>query len=190
MERLKKLFDAEDSEALVRLGTELFRDGEETLAFEYYRAACKLGNPVAMGNLGYCYQAGRGVAPNLKMAAYCFERAAELDDIGSMLKLGDFHAKGKGGLTPNSEAAFGCYLRAYEIASASSESDPVLLAELCYRIGVCKKNGKGTPRDYESAYEFLQSAAELLSEFSDGSIRTETLLRRIEEGLNECETHF
>ena len=190
MERLQKLFDTGDSEGLVRLGTELFREGEESLAFEYYRAACKLGNPVAMGNLGYCYQAGRGTAPNLRMAAYCFQRAAELDDPGSMLKLGDFHEKGKGGLSVDRQAAFGCYLRAYEIASASAESDPMLLAELCFRIGICKKNGKGTAKDYESAYEFLQSAAEILSEYSDGSIRTEYLLHRIEEGLNECETHF
>jgi len=190
MERLRKLFDAEDSESLVRLGTELFRQGEESLAFEYYRAACKLGNAVAMGNLGFCYQAGRGVRPDLRMAAYCFERAAELDDAGSILKLGDFYAKGKGGLPVDRTKAFGCYLRAYEITSASADGDPLILAELCYRLGLCKKDGKGTDRSFEEAYEYLQAAAEFVSEEDDGSIRCEKLLQRIQEALEECESHF
>lgn len=186
MQEMQRLFEAGDSEELVRKGTELFRNGEERLAFEYYRAACKLGDATAMGNLGFCYQTGRGVKADNRMAAYCFERASELEDPWSMLKLGDFYYYGKGGLAKDRQRAFGYYLRAHEIAVSAADCNPRLAADLCYRLGICKKDGQGTERNYEDAYEYFQAAAELIcDEESEGA-----LLDRIEAALNECETHF
>ncbi|MBQ1965800.1 MAG: sel1 repeat family protein [Clostridia bacterium] len=191
MENIRTLFDSGDSEELVRLGTELFRRGEEEKAFECYRLACKLGNVTAMGNLGFCYQNGRGVKADNRLAAYCFERASELDDPGSMLKLGDFHFHGKGGLAKDRSKAVGLYLRAYEIAAAKSEPDERLLAQLCYRLGSCKKDGLGTEQNFEDAYEYFQATAEAVASDAEyGDLQAESLLRKAEAGMAECELHF
>ena len=191
MNEWQKLFDTGDSEGLVAQGTELFRQGCEAEAFECYRAACKLGNPVAMGNLGYCYQTGRGVKADNRLAAYCFERACELDDPGSMLKMGDFCFHGKGGLPKDRTRAVGYYLRAYEIASGAAEPDETLLAELCYRLGICKKDGLGTEKNTEEAYEYFQATAELVADDAyDGNPRAQSLLKKVEAGMEECERNF
>ncbi len=191
MEEIQTLFDAGDSEELVRLGTDLFRRGEEEKAFECYRLACKLGNVIAMGNLGFCYQNGRGVKADNRLAAYCFERASELDDPGSMLKLGDFYFHGKGGLAKDQTKAVGYFLRAYEITAASSEPDDRLLAQLCYRLGICKKDGLGTEQSFEDAYEFFQATAEAVAVDAEyGDLQAENLLRKAEQGMSECEVHF
>ncbi len=191
MEDVRKLFDAGDSEGLVELGTEYFRQGEEQKAFECYRLACKLGNVTAMGNLGFCYQHGRGVKADNRLAAYCFERASELDDPGSMLKLGDFYFHGKGGLTKDRPKAVGYYLRAYEIAACQPEQDEMLIGQLCYRIGTCKKDGAGTEQSFEDAYEYFQAAAETLSGLADyGDSRAASLLQKAEAAMADCETHF
>lgn len=191
MEEIQSLFDAEDSEGLVRLGTELFRQGDEAQAFECYRSACKLGNVVAMGNLGYCYQNGRGVKADNRLAAYCFERASELDDPGSMLKLGDFYFHGKGGLPKDRQRAVGYYLRAYEIACAAAERNDTLVADLCYRLGICKKDGLGVDQNFEDAYEYFQAAAETVCcDAEEGDLHAQQLLRRAEAYMEECESHF
>ncbi len=191
MEEIQTLFDTGDSEELVRLGTELFRQGEETKAFECYRLACKLGNVTAMGNLGYCYQTGRGVKADNRLAAYCFERASELDDPGSMLKMGDFCFHGKGGLPKDRVRAVGYYLRACEILSACSEPDERLLAQLCYRLGTCKKDGLGTEQSFEDAYEYFQATAEAVAtDAKYGDLQAENLLKKAEAGMTECENHF
>ncbi len=191
MEDIQTLFDTGDSEGLVRMGTDLFRTGEEEKAFECYRLACKLGNVVAMGNLGYCYQTGRGVRPDNRLAAYCFERASELEDPGSMLKLGDFYFHGKGGLPKDRQQAVGYYLRAYEIAVSASEQDVLLLGQLCYRLGTCKKDGLGTKQSYEDAYEYFQATAEAVAADAEyGDLPAQSLLRKAEAGMAECEIHF
>lgn len=191
MEELETLFNAGDSEGLVQLGTEFFRQGDEKTAFECYRLACKLGNVVAMGNLGYCYQTGRGVKADNRLAAYCFERASELDDPGSMLKLGDFYFLGKGGLPKDRTRSFGYYLRAYEIASSSPEPEEMLLAQLCYRLGTCKKDAAGTEQSYEDAYEYFQAVAEIVASDADyGDLQAQSLLRKAEAGMAECEHYF
>ncbi len=188
MDETQSLFDTGDSEGLLEKGTELFRNGEESAAFECYRLACKLGNVVAMGNLGYCYQNGRGVKADNRLAAYCYERAAELDDPGSMLKIGDFRYHGKGGLPKDRTAAVAYYLRAYEIACSASEPDEMLLGRLCYRLGRCKKDGIGTEKNPEEAYEFFQTAAEAISEGAEyGDMEAASLMEKIQNELTECE---
>ncbi len=187
----QELFDTEDAQGLVELGTEFFRQGGEQDAFECYRLASKLGNAVAMGNLGYCYQTGRGIKEDLRLAAYCFERASELDDPGSMLKLGDFYFHGKAGLPKNRAQAVGYYLKAYEIAAVAPEPSELLLAQLCYRLGICRKDGSGTEQNYEIAYDFFQAAAEFSASESDyGNPQAAALLQKAEEGMAECEIHF
>lgn len=189
MKDWQSLFDAGDAEGLVRLGTDLFRSGDETGAFECYRAACKLGNAVAMGNLGFCYQNGRGVKADNRLAAYCYQRASELDDVVSTLKLGDFHYHGKGGLPVDRVKAYGCYLRAYELVCGSE--DDLTVAEICYRLGVCKKDGAGVDRNYEDAYEYFQAAAEAAApDAEEGNPRAEALLNKADAAMAECESHF
>ncbi len=191
MKDLENLFSAGDSEELVKQGTELFRQGDEKKAFEYYRMACKLGNPIAMGNLGYCYQEGRGIPQDHRMAVYCFERAGELGDPGSMLKLGDYYFYGKGGLPTDRQRAVACYTKAYETLLSSSEPEERLMAQLCYRLGICKKDGLGTKQSYEDAYEYFQAAAEIVASDSRyGDTFAENLLQKAEAGMAECEEHF
>ena len=191
MNDLQELFDAQNAEELLRIGTEKFREGNESEAFSYFRAACRLGNPIAMGNLGYCYQTGRGVKADDGMALYCFQRAAELDDAGSLLKLGDFHYNGRGGLPRNQAMAFGCYLRGYELAAAASAQDTALMAELCYRLGVCKKDGRGTEQNLQDAYEYFQAVAELVWDDADrGDARASALMEKSRNHMDYCESRF
>lgn len=190
MDEIQTLLDAEDAEGLLNLGTEWFRLGHEEKAFECYRAACKLGNVVAMGNLGYCYQTGRGVKADNRLAAYCFERASRLDDPRSMLKMGDFYFHGKGGLSKDRARAVGYYLRAYEIAASASEPDASLLADLCYRLGICKKDGQGTEQNFEDAYEYFQAAAELICSSENETVGRMNLMEKIQGYMDECEEHF
>ena len=191
MNNLQKLFDAGNADELLRIGTEKFREGEESEAFAYFRAACKLGNPVAMGNLGFCYQTGRGVKADERMALYCFQRAAELDDAGSLLKLGDFHYNGKAGLPRNRTLAYGYYLRGYELTASASEPDTALTAEFCYRLGFCKKDGQGTERNLQDAYEYFQAVAELVCDDADqGDPRAAALLEKCRNHMDYCESRF
>lgn len=190
MEEIQALFQAQDAEQLVQLGTELFRRGDETRAFECYRLAAKLGNATAMGNLGYCYQNGRGIGADNRLAAYCFQRACELDDPGSMLKLGDFCFYGKGGLEKDPKRAFGYYLRAYELSVNASESDRSFLAQLCYRLGVCKKNGLGTERNYQDAYEYFQATQEAAADERYDDLQAQKLFEKADAAMAECELHF
>ena len=188
MTDLQTLLASEDSEELLRYGTEFFREGEEEKAFACYRAACKLGNAVAMGNLGFCYQAGRGVKADMRLALYCFERACEQEEPGSMLKMGDFYYSGKAGLSKDLARAYGYYCRAYEILSCADGTNFSLIAKLCYRIAVCKKNGKGTEQNPTEAYEYFQAAAEAAYEaVALGDSSAEALLKKAEDGLQDCE---
>lgn len=188
---ITRLTEEEDAEGLVELGTTLFREGAEETAFECYKAACKLGNAVAMGNLGYCYQYGRGVKINYRLAAYCYERAGELDDAKSLMTLGDFFYKGKGDIAKDPPRAFAYYQHACEVASGQIEQNDDLLAEIHYRMAVCKKNGTGTETNYEDAYEHYQYAAEALADAAEyGDLRARRLLAKIQAGMDECETHF
>ena len=190
-EEIERLVETENSDGLVELGTTLFRDGAEETAFECYKAACKLGNTVAMGNLGYCYQFGKGVKINYRLAAYCYERAGERDDPRSLMTLGDFYYKGKGDIPKDPVRAVQYFQRACELASGQVDPDEMLQAQTHYRMAVCHKNGVGGTPDYEAAYEHYQAAAEAIAErASYGDLQAQKLLSRAEDGMNECETHF
>lgn len=191
MEEIERLSAAEDDVGLLELGTRLFRDGDEETAFECYRAACKLGNVTAMGNLGYCYQFGRGTKINYRLAAYCYEKAGEQDDPQSLMTLGDFYYRGKGDVPKDPARAYGYFLHACQIASFRSDPDPRLLAQTHYRVAVCQKNGTGTPINYEDAYEHYQIAAEALADdAADGDGNAIALLNKVTADMEECETHF
>jgi TPR repeat protein len=191
MADMHTLIDAEDADGLVALGTEYFRDGDDQKAFECYRAACKLGSIVAMGNLGYCYQSGHGVPVSYHLAAYCFERASEQDDAASTLKLGDFYYSGKPDITRDRQRAAQYYHKAFTLVSQQSDRDDMLYAEICFRMALCKKDGVGMDANFEDAYEFYQEAVENLEyRAASGDAHAEKLMAKAEQGMSECEAHF
>ena len=70
-------------------------------AFQNADQAAKGGNPSAQNFVGYCYNVGKGVGRNMKMAVYWYRKAAQnrnIDDIfyiafhndnGSLMLLND-----------------------------------------------------------------------------------------------------
>lgn len=64
--------------------------------FELVSKAAELGLPEAMMELGTCYQEGRGVKRDSKLAFRWMERAAEAGSEGARLNLGSFYEMGIG----------------------------------------------------------------------------------------------
>jgi uncharacterized caspase-like protein len=65
-------------------------------ALHLYETASKLGNPVAMFNLGHSYDVGIGTAQNLMEARKWYERAAQRNLDIALLNLGFLYERGRG----------------------------------------------------------------------------------------------
>ncbi|MCB1916856.1 MAG: sel1 repeat family protein [Rhodocyclaceae bacterium] len=70
--------------------------GQSQRAAEILAAAALDGDVRAQTRLAWCYEAGRGVARDLSMAAQWFERAAQGGDPEAMYALSVMHATGSG----------------------------------------------------------------------------------------------
>jgi len=73
----------------LRNGVLAAQGGKHQLAAELFRQAAELGEPAAMGNLGYLYAHGLGVSRNLGHAQEWLTKGAEGGDAHSMMNLAD-----------------------------------------------------------------------------------------------------
>ena len=66
-----------ENNALVGLADIHMRQGKKEEAMKLLTKAATLGNPMAMNNLGFCYQNGQGVSTDKEIAVYWFQKAVD-----------------------------------------------------------------------------------------------------------------
>jgi TPR repeat protein len=66
-------------------------------AFEDAYKAAMAGSTRSQNFVGYCYDIGRGVGRNQKMARQWYEKAARKGNIAAIFNLAVMHDKGQGG---------------------------------------------------------------------------------------------
>ena len=123
----------------------------DKIAFQYSLAvAAQKKHPVALFNLGYCYEYARGTDenPNLNKALPFYQESAELGNSSALYFLGIFYDEGIG-VEKNQTKAL-----AYYILSAEKENEyaKVSLGD-CYQKGLCglRKNTKKAIELYDQA---------------------------------------
>lgn len=85
--------------AMLQLGLMLSNDlGQQKKnlpeATKWFERAARKGDPHAMFALGECYQFGKGVVPDLKLALEWTTKAADQNEVNALNRLGDFYANG------------------------------------------------------------------------------------------------
>ena len=95
-------------------GSEAYQNGDYETAVELYEKAARAGNVTALSNLGYCHYYGCSVPVDKEKARQCWEKAAVLDDICAIYKLGDMYRNGD---LPEDPVYFrALYRKAFELA--------------------------------------------------------------------------
>ena len=69
---------------------------DDEQAVDWYRKAAEAGNALAMYNLGWMYEYGRGVPQDEKQVVEWYRKAAEAGNVAAMYNLGWMYAKGRG----------------------------------------------------------------------------------------------
>ncbi|KAG9289248.1 hypothetical protein G9A89_007493, partial [Geosiphon pyriformis] len=148
-------------------------------AFGLYSKAAEAGNTNTQYNLALCYANGKGTKRNEEKAfelysiaaeagdldaQYAIARSAEAGNIAAQTNLGFCYANGKG-TKRNEEKAFGLYSKAAEAGNTNAQYNLALSAEAGdedaqYAIGRCYKNGEGTTKNEEKAFEFYSKPIE------------------------------
>lgn len=116
-------------------------------AFQLYEQAAKAKLPQAMAGLGWCYEAGKGVAVNLPKAVEWYNKAADLGDSTAQYNLGAMYHDGRG-----VKQDYGTALMLYQYAAQDG------LAKAMYSIGSIYAHGLGVQADYVTAYAYVKSA--------------------------------
>ena len=89
----------DDTEAMLLAGLMLSNDmGTQSRnpqeAARWFQLAAERGDPHAMFALGECYQRGKGVAADSKLALWWINKAADQNEVNALNRLGDFYANG------------------------------------------------------------------------------------------------
>lgn len=138
--------------------------------------------------LGECYQLGKGVAADPKLALEWITKAADLNEVNALDRLGDIYTKGMPGLKPDLKKAFACFssardlglpeaygnLGALFIKAPPGMKDEKMAVEIfkqgiekgdprsMYFYAVCLEDGRGgLAPDMDSARQWYVKAAEL-----------------------------
>lgn len=114
-------------------------------AFEWYRKAAELGNPIGMINLADSYRDGEGVAQNLQKAFEWYKKAAENEVKEAFEELGYLYQENE-----DYNQAFYWIKRAAENGNAYCMN----------RIGVMYSRGQGTFQNDMEATKWYRKAAE------------------------------
>lgn len=97
-----------------KLGLQNIDANQLEVAVSHFKLASTHRHPGATFNLGLCYETGAGVDRDEEMAMECYREAAALGHKAAMYNIGVFHARGRGGLEKNRDAALKCVLAAKE----------------------------------------------------------------------------
>ncbi len=132
-----------------QLGRALDAGGEFAEAAGWYRQAAEDGYLLAINNLGYLYQYGRGVPVNHEEAFRLFQEAADGGDAYAFNNLGKLYQQGQG-VPRNYSEAVTWFRRAAAAGHTFGFNN----------LGWMYQNGYGVPRDYEEALRQYRQAAD------------------------------
>lgn len=118
-------------------------------AFEDSHEAAKARNPIAQNFVGYCYDVGRGVSRDLKMARYWYEKAARNGQIDAIFNLAVMNSKGLG-MRRNASRAFRLYCKAALLGDLQSQAN----------LAVMLLDGDGAKKDVTEGFRWLRHAAQ------------------------------
>lgn len=122
---------------------------DRSAAFKLTSEAASAGLPTAIGELGFYYERGIGVEPDVDKALELYRRAADAGDVGAMRKLSHAYAYGLG-VPQNLTEAIAWNRRAADLGDATA----------AYNLGVYYFNGVGVPRNLPEAIERFRQAAD------------------------------
>ena len=145
-ENLQKKNTAEE---LYNIGIDYYDKKDYVKAVEYFRKAAEQGHARAQFYLGYCYNAGQGVAKDYAEAVKWYRKAAEQGDAWAQNNLGNCYYNGEGVAKDYAEAAK-WYRKAAEQGHAKAQ----------YNLGLCYQYGQGVAKDLTKAKEWYQKAAD------------------------------
>ena len=112
-------------------------------------AKAENGDPGAQNDLGYAYEVGQGVAKDLKLAVYWYQKSAEQGFGIAQRNLGLCYEHGKG-VAKDLRQAYYWYEKSAENGNSSAMNN----------LGVCYDKGKGVAPDPQQAYYWYKKSAE------------------------------
>ena len=118
-------------------------------AVKWFRQAAEQGNARAQCNLGWCYEAGKGVTQSWEEAVKWYQKSAEQGNARAQNNLGWCYQYGKG-LTQNSTEAVKWYRKSAEQGYVDAQ----------FNLGWCYQYGKGVTQSWEEAVKWYQKSAE------------------------------
>jgi TPR repeat protein len=134
-----------------------YRDGsngrtqDSSTAFSYFLEACRLGKGAGCTDVGFMFEKGKGVMPDLERGVEFYGRGCDLGNMIGCANLGYMHQNAKG--TPQSDPAAAV---AYKKACEGGEGRG------CCDYGFLAENGRhGAAADLGVAFAFYQRACEL-----------------------------
>ncbi|MBR2670259.1 MAG: SEL1-like repeat protein [Solobacterium sp.] len=140
----------ENTEILVRLGDIRDRMNDYANAFEYFRKAAELGDPVGMYMLGTYYRYGKGVAQNYRMAVEYLGQASDMDYTNATNDLALMYENGEG--LPKDEKT--AYILFQDAASKNN-------MYAYWNLARFSRNGIHVNQDPQKAVEYYEKAMEL-----------------------------
>ena len=128
---------------------QLVEEGKYEEALQLRLKAGELGNAVALSNLGWHYEYGKGVEPDAQKAFSYYKKSAELGFDFAQRKTGICYEDGFG-VEPDTTEALNWYLKAAEQGHAESQ----------YAVGICYLNGLGVDENASEAVKWFRKSAE------------------------------
>jgi TPR repeat protein/serine/threonine protein kinase len=151
VENLQPAKEKQSIQAITELGSWFLDQLENTTrdreAVALFRLAMEAEEPVAMRQLGCCYESGRGVERNLAEAVRLYRLAVEKGSVDAISSLGFCYQFGLG-VERNGNAALNYYNQATEKGS----TEGMIHLATCYRFGLhVKKNEEEALKWYRLA---------------------------------------
>lgn len=170
---------AQTASALYEQGKKLYDQENYAAAFPKLKAAAEKGHKKAQYRVGRCYDKGRGVEENDKLAVEWYRKAANQGYAKAQYELGKCYKNGEG-VEKDRKKAFELFMQA-----AQQEHGEAQLA-----VGKAYLKGKGVAADQAQAKKWLKRAvsnekdgkdilAELKQDAADGDEDAKAILRLI-----------
>ena len=164
----------DDPEKLLDKAVRLYDSGKYGEAADVLRKAADMGYAPAQNNLGYMYEAGRGVDRDLGIAEALYRKAADQDYTAGIYNLA---------LCRFVHEEVRDYASAFELFSRAYDRS---MKGCAYYLGLCYLHGYGTEPDPEKCLAMLREASDYTRTESSGEERyaAPLLLARIyDEGM-------
>lgn len=139
-----------EAETLFQRGAAHFKAGDYSHARDFWQRAAERGHVGARFNLGWLYQSGVGVAPDLNRARHCYEQAAEAGSSEALFQLGLLYHDGAG-VERDYDRARQCWERAAALGNGDA----------LFNLGLLYENGDGVVVDWDRARDYWERGAAL-----------------------------